>query len=79
MIRFENVAYSIGAATLVQHLSFEIQQGETVVMLGRSGSGKTTTLKLINHLLIPTSGKVYVDGRATEEWDPIVKFLALMN
>lgn len=40
-------------------------------MLGRSGSGKTTTLKLINRLLVPTEGEVLVEGRATTAWDPI--------
>lgn len=42
-----------------------------MVLLGESGSGKTTTLKLINRLLEPTEGEVLVEGRATTEWDPI--------
>ncbi len=41
------------------------------MLLGRSGSGKTTTLKLINHLLVPSEGQVRVDGRSTAEWDVI--------
>ena len=45
--------------------------GETLVLLGRSGSGKTTTLKLINSLLTPTSGEVIVEGRPIREWDVI--------
>jgi osmoprotectant transport system ATP-binding protein len=45
--------------------------GETLVLLGRSGSGKTTTMKLINRLIDPTAGEVRVDGKATVEWDPI--------
>ncbi len=45
--------------------------GETLVLLGESGCGKTTTLKLVNRLLLPTSGQVLVEGRATTEWDPI--------
>ncbi len=48
-----------------------MQQGETVVLLGKSGCGKTTTLKLINRLLIPTSGEVLVEGKRTSDWDPI--------
>jgi osmoprotectant transport system ATP-binding protein len=72
MIHFENVGYRIGASTLIDSLSFEVQKGETVVLLGLSGSGKTTTLKLINHLLTPTSGKVFVDGKPTVDWDSIV-------
>src|SRR5205814_9641641 len=47
---------------LVQDVSFTVGAGETVVLLGRSGSGKTTTLKLINRLLEPTSGEVRVAG-----------------
>jgi osmoprotectant transport system ATP-binding protein len=48
-----------------------VRRGETLVLLGRSGSGKTTTLKLINDLVSPSSGQVLVEGRATTEWDPI--------
>ena len=60
-----------GGRALVHALSFEVRRGETLVLLGRSGSGKTTTLKLINRLLDPTSGEVLVEGRATTAWDPI--------
>src|SRR5207247_7195551 len=56
---------------LVQDVSFTVAAGETLVLLGRSGSGKTTTLKLINRLLEPTSGAVLVQGRPAAEWDPI--------
>lgn len=58
-------------ARLVSDLSLSIRQGETLVLLGASGSGKTTTLKLINRLLEPTEGAVLVEGRATTEWNPI--------
>jgi osmoprotectant transport system ATP-binding protein len=56
---------------VISHLSFSVQQGETLVLLGESGCGKTTTLKLINRLLLPTSGEVTVEGRSTTAWDPI--------
>ncbi|HET9529827.1 MAG TPA: ATP-binding cassette domain-containing protein [Blastocatellia bacterium] len=56
---------------IVQHLNFDIRRGETLVLLGRSGSGKTTTLKLINRLIEPTSGEVRVEQKATVEWDAI--------
>ncbi|MBI3670287.1 MAG: ATP-binding cassette domain-containing protein [Acidobacteria bacterium] len=56
---------------LLSDLSLRAERGETLVLLGRSGSGKTTTLKLINRLLEPTSGEVQVDGRRTTDWDPI--------
>jgi osmoprotectant transport system ATP-binding protein len=56
---------------IVSAVSLEIHAGETVVLLGRSGSGKTTLLKLINRLLVPQKGAVFVQDRATSEWDPI--------
>ncbi len=71
MIQFRNVGLSIGDKRLVSELSFDIARGETLVLLGRSGSGKTTTLKLINRLLEPTSGEIRVEGKPTAEWDKI--------
>ncbi len=71
-IAFRNVRYAVGGGRMLIHdVSFELQRDETVVILGRSGSGKTTTLKLINRLLDPTSGEVFVEGKSTGEWDPI--------
>jgi osmoprotectant transport system ATP-binding protein len=60
-----------GGQGLVDGLNLQVERGETLVLLGRSGSGKTTTLKLINRLLEPTEGEVLVDGRSTTAWDPI--------
>jgi osmoprotectant transport system ATP-binding protein len=72
IIEFRRVGYSHESGrTLVADLNLEIQRGTTLVLLGRSGSGKTTTLKLINCLLEPTTGEVLVEGRATTDWDPI--------
>ena len=59
-----------GARTAVQDLDFAVARGETLVLLGRSGSGKTTTLKLINALCRPSAGEVLVDGRSTTAWEP---------
>src|SRR6185503_1965443 len=71
-VEFVNVGYRVdGARALVEELNFVVGMGETLVLLGRSGSGKTTTLKLINCLLRPTSGDVRVLGLSTREWDPI--------
>ena len=71
-IECRGVGYALsGGRALVHGLSLEVRHGETLVLLGRSGSGKTTTLKLINRLLDPTSGEVLVEGRATTAWDPI--------
>jgi osmoprotectant transport system ATP-binding protein len=71
-IEFRNVSFRLpGGRTLLSDLNLTIGQGETLVLLGRSGCGKTTTLKLINRLLDPTDGRVLVDGKPTTEWDPI--------
>jgi osmoprotectant transport system ATP-binding protein len=56
---------------LLSNLNLQVEQGETLVLLGRSGSGKTTTMKLINRLIDPTSGEVQVEGKPTVEWDAI--------
>src|SRR6476619_6862849 len=71
IVEFRNVGYVIGGRALLEDVSFKIEAGETIVLLGRSGSGKTTTLRLINRLLEPTSGEVAVEGKKTTDWDPI--------
>ncbi|RMG53461.1 MAG: ATP-binding cassette domain-containing protein [Acidobacteria bacterium] len=70
-VEFHDVTYRLDDRPLVSHLHFHVYRGETLVLLGRSGSGKTTTLKLINRLLTPTEGEVRVEGTATVDWDPI--------
>ena len=57
--------------TILAPLTLAVETGETLVLLGRSGSGKTTALKLVNALLLPTAGEVRVAGAATSAWDPI--------
>src|SRR5579883_3390931 len=56
---------------ILDGVSFGVGAGERVVLLGRSGSGKTTLLKLVNRMLLASSGEVKVEGRATAEWDAI--------
>ena len=60
-----------GGVTAVDAVSFEVARGETCVLLGPSGCGKTTTLRMINRLVVPTSGKIYLDGRDTDGIDPV--------
>ncbi len=60
-----------GGRTLLDALSLAVEEGETLAVIGRSGSGKTTALKLVNALLMPTAGEVRVAGRATTAWDAI--------
>lgn len=71
IIKFRGVSCSLGGQTVLRDLSLSVRKGETLVFLGRSGGGKTTALKLINRLLMPTYGDVVVNGRRTEDWDPI--------
>lgn len=66
-----DVTYRINRRYLVENLNLKVLQGEVLVLLGRSGSGKTTTMKLINNLLTPTSGQILVMGKATTQWNSI--------
>jgi osmoprotectant transport system ATP-binding protein len=73
LVEFRNVSYSVSNAShpIISNLNLTVSRGETLVLLGESGCGKTTTLKLVNRLYLPTSGDVFVEGRSTREWDPI--------
>ena len=71
LVAFRNVSYEAGSKRILQDLSLELSTGETLVLLGRSGSGKTTALKLVNGMLFPTFGEVIVEGRSTREWNLI--------
>src|SRR6266498_285156 len=71
-IEFRDVSFALAdGRKLLANLNLQVNNGETLVLLGRSGSGKTTTMKLINRLIDPTAGEVRVDGKPTIEWDPI--------
>jgi osmoprotectant transport system ATP-binding protein len=71
LVEFRDVFYEIDGRSILEDLSFEVETGETLVLLGRSGSGKSTTLRMTNGMLFPTRGQVLVDGKPTTEWDPI--------
>ena len=71
IVEFIDVNYKIGGAIILENLNLRIFKGETLVLLGESGCGKTTTLKLINRLIEPTSGAVAVQGKSTLDWNPI--------
>src|SRR5438445_9079734 len=72
LVEFREVSYAVnGAAPIIDQLNLSIAGGETMVLLGESGCGKSTTLKLVNRLRTPTSGKVFVEDKATTEWDVI--------
>lgn len=69
MIHVEALSKSFNGITAVSNVSFEVKQGETLVLLGTSGCGKTTTLKMINRLIEPSSGKIIIDGLDVMEQD----------
>jgi osmoprotectant transport system ATP-binding protein len=71
VIAFEKVECRRGDTLVLQDLTFDVKQGETLALVGRSGSGKSTALKLINRMLEPLAGRVMVDGRDTRSWDSI--------
>lgn len=71
VIDFDRVSYAASGKTTLDRLDLQVRRGETLALLGRSGAGKTTALKLINRLLEPSEGEVRVDGRSTLDWDPI--------
>jgi osmoprotectant transport system ATP-binding protein len=70
-IEFREVCYSVAGTQVLSGFDLHVQNGETLVLLGRSGSGKTTSLKLVNRLLSPTSGDVRVKGVSNAEADVI--------
>jgi osmoprotectant transport system ATP-binding protein len=71
-IEFADVGLQLpGGKILLSALNLAVARGETLMLLGRSGSGKTTSLKMINRLLAPTKGEVRVDGVPVQQWDAI--------
>ena len=71
MIKLENVSKQFASGSnAVRNLTLEIPDGETCVLIGPSGCGKTTTLRMINRLIDPDSGRILVDGADTRATDP---------
>jgi len=71
MIAFRNVCKSYGRKLVLDNLSFDIQEGQFVILIGPSGCGKTTTLKMINRLVKPDSGEIYINGINIMEHNPV--------
>ncbi|HEY6342284.1 MAG TPA: ATP-binding cassette domain-containing protein [Bryobacteraceae bacterium] len=71
LVEFREVSYEISGRRILEGVSLAVATGETLILLGRSGSGKSTALKLTNGMLFPSSGEVLVEGRSTHAWDPI--------
>jgi osmoprotectant transport system ATP-binding protein len=71
VIEFDRAGYRLpDGKQLLSDLNLAVTSGETLMLLGRSGSGKTTSLKLINRLLEATSGEVRVEGKSVAQWEP---------
>lgn len=71
LVSVRDVSYRIGRREILRGLSLDVREGETIALLGRSGSGKTTVLRLVNGILFPSEGEVLVEGTPTTAWDPI--------
>src|SRR5262245_39053389 len=71
-IEFRHVGFARpGGRTILDDFNAALEPGDVLALVGRSGAGKTTILKLVNCLLLPQSGSVVVQGRDTREWEPI--------
>jgi osmoprotectant transport system ATP-binding protein len=71
VLELDRVVFRRGAATILAGVSLTLARGESLALLGRSGGGKTTLLRLANALLQPNEGEVRVEGQSTATWDPI--------
>ena len=71
IVEFKDVGYKIDGTGILNGLNFEVSKGEILILLGESGCGKTTTLKLINRLIEPTSGTILIEQKSSSEWDKI--------
>ena len=67
MIEVAGLLRRYGGSVAVADVSFRVERGELLVLVGDSGSGKTTTLKMINRLVEPDAGRVVIDGRDTRD------------
>src|ERR1044072_3248323 len=73
LVQFHNVNFTLpnAAGPIISDLNLSVHRGETLVLLGESGSGKTTTLKFVNRLYHPSAGDVLVEGKSVRNWDVI--------
>lgn len=71
MVNIENVTKKYGVNEAVSSINLEIQDGQFVVLIGTSGCGKTTTLKMINRLIEPSSGRILIDGKNVKSINPV--------
>ena len=72
MIAFDGVSCRRGTSEVLRDVTFDVPQGETLAVVGRSGAGKSTVLKLINRMLTQSAGRVELDSRDVTTWDPFL-------
>ena len=70
VLRFENISLEVHGRQILRDISFEVQQGESITIVGPSGSGKSTILKLASSLLSPTDGTIYFQGQPMDQYAP---------
>jgi osmoprotectant transport system ATP-binding protein len=71
-IEFRGVSFARpGRPRILDHFDLAVESGDVLALVGRSGAGKSTLLKLVNRLLLPDEGAVFVEGRDTRQWEPI--------
>ena len=70
MIKVEQLNKHFGKVKAVDGILFDVAEHENLILLGTSGCGKTTTLKMLNRLIEPTSGKIFIDGKNVMEQQP---------
>ena len=71
-VEFDNVSWAYPRQRpILDRFTLAVEEGETLALVGASGAGKTTVLKLVNRLLLPETGAVRVQGRDTREWDVV--------
>ena len=69
MIEYKHVALRYTEKDILKDVNLRIENGEFMVLVGPSGSGKTTMIKMINRLLEPTDGNIYMDGKRIKDYD----------
>src|SRR5689334_5091956 len=72
MIKVEKLSKNFGNVKAVDGISFEVASHETLILLGTSGCGKTTTLKVINRLIEPSAGSIFIKGKNIIEQSPVL-------
>ena len=74
LLEVKDIKKSFGKTEVLKGISFELNRGEVLAIIGSSGSGKTTLLRCLNYLEVPDNGKILVDGTAVYDSDAVEKY-----